>query len=268
MLKIDYNSFDFSSVKKNATFYFEHDDKGHKLNAFMSSKECNDKLVVFLQGAIDREKLSPPIYHRWSWHKEIDSNVLCINDPLLNKNDDLRIGWYAGTKNFEYIRKYSKLILKIIDDLSIDRNKLMFYGSSAGGFAAIQFGVAIRNSTVVVNNPQTCILDYYETHVDDYLKVAFPDNSKEDVRKLFGKRLDLKELIANSTHIPDIHYYQNLADSFHYKNHFIPFISRVFECGKASSLKIEIYRDDTEGHSPLSRSKSITIINDFFKSLE
>lgn len=235
---------------------------GHKLEAFLSIKPSSDKLVVFFQGAIDRKKHTPPIFHRWSWSRKVDENVLSLNDPLLNKHDDLRIGWYAGACNFEYIRKYSAFIKKVCLDNNILEKNVVFYGSSAGGFAAVALGGVFRNGVVIVNNPQTNILNYYADHVKEYLEVAFPGLDKEQVLEKYAHRVDLVEMFKKSKYIPEIHYYQNIEDEFHYQRHFLPFVTRLLALGHESKLRVNLYGDVGSGHGPMGRDESLKIIKD------
>ena len=57
----------------------------------------NNYLIVMPNGAVDRKKNQIPAFARWNWHTVFNSNVLSISDPALYLDENLPIGWFAGT---------------------------------------------------------------------------------------------------------------------------------------------------------------------------
>ena len=103
---------------------------------FSYFKKESTKLVVMLQGAIDRTKIQLPIFQRWSWAEDIEASVLILNDPTLFGND-LRLGWWQGEEEQYAIPSAGEFIKLVIDKLGYSVKDLLFFGSSAGGFSAL-----------------------------------------------------------------------------------------------------------------------------------
>lgn len=240
---------------------FRYSDNGHPIEGVFKREPKSKKLVVFLQGAVDRSKLKPPILHRWSWAKDINANVLTLSDPLLYKDNDLRIGWYIGASNFDYIHKFAHFIKNVLVELGLDKRNLIFFSSSAGGYAAIAMATQIKGGLALVNNPQTNVLNYHAGHVSDLLKVGFGGIQKDEIENDQLHRFSLSERMKKLQFIPVIHYYQNIEDKFHYENHFQPFIEEVSSLRLPFDLKVKLYSDADSGHSPMGREESIMIIN-------
>lgn len=239
---------------------FRYMDNGHAIEG-VYSKSDSESLVIFLQGAVDREKIHPPVFHRWSWAKEINANVLTLNDPLLYRDKGLRIGWYIGAFNFDYIQKIGHFLRCFVRELGLDKRKIIFFSSSAGGYAAMALATQIKNGLAIVNNPQTNVLNYYEGHVRDFLEVGFNGIGSHDISQDIMYRFCLIERFRKFSYVPEIKYYQNTADKFHFTNHFLPFVEKLGELRLPTQVEIKIYTDDDAGHSPLSKEDSVSIIN-------
>lgn len=233
------------------------------LKLFVQKKQDSNKLVVMFPGAIDRTKLSPPVYHRWSWHKLIHANVLVLNDPSLYLADHLKIGWLIGTKEIDYTELAQKFIMNLIKRVFPAVEEVCFYSSSAGGFMALQVAAEFPiRSKVFVNNCQTNVLKYYKGHVKDLTDLVFPEMSHSDIEALYGKRVSLLTRYANCP-IPRTVYAQSVSDVFHLNNHCLPFIQAINNnsISDGSNLTIHFYRDDERGHGPLDRGESIQLLH-------
>lgn len=245
-------------VKVKSAFRFM--DNGHPIEGVFKGVSESNHLVIFLQGAVDRSKRELPIFHRWSWAKDIPSNVLILSDPLLYRNDKLRIGWYVGAHNFDYIQKFSYFIKLLLKEIGIKKERVIFFSSSAGGYAAMAMATNIRGSLAVVNNPQTNVLNYHAGHVKDFLDVGFNGIPKDAVDDTMLFRFSLVERMKKQKFVPRIKYFQNIADKFHYNNHFLPFFNGVMSLGIDQTVEYELYCDLEAGHSPFNKEKSLEII--------
>jgi hypothetical protein len=258
--KLDINQIN-PSLEDKTHYEITTIDNSHKLESYFFSNINSKKLVVLLQGAVERSKRELPIYHRWTWAEDLHTNVLSLNNPLLYKSDDLTIGWYVGASNFDYTIKYTKFIRDIASKLGVKTEDILLFGSSAGGFAAMKFATNLKGAIAVVNNPQTNILKYHKGHVDKFLRVAFNNMSFEKVEELYKARLDVISYFASKSYVPEIVYYQNRHDDFHYKNHYQPFLKNVDELGLPINVKYVVYHDKERGHGPLKQNIAIKAIN-------
>lgn len=214
-------------------------------------------------GAIDREKLNPPVYHRWSWHKLINANVLVLNDPTLYLADHLRIGWLIGTEKIDYTKLAHNFLVEVIKKIYPEVDEVCFYSSSAGGFMALQVAANFPlKSKVLVNNCQTNILKYHKKHVKDLTDIAFPTMSHSDIELLYGERISLIKRYENCK-LPRTVYMQSLSDAFHLNNHCLPFIQSLNNesISNSTNFTVNFYCDDERGHGPLGRDPTLAALH-------
>ncbi|MEN2385670.1 hypothetical protein [Comamonas sp. A7-5] len=204
----------------------------------------SDNLFVFFNGAADRSKAYPH-FQRISWASEFPGNCLYISDPLLEQNENISIGWYAGGRGYDVESAVDALILDVLRSRKL--KKLFSWGSSAGGYASLRLAGRMENVTAVAINPQTDILKYHERHVNEYFQVAFPGEGGKGVAILEnGENFNcLRPPVASSEYF----LIQNVKDFFHYKNHYLPFLDLSREKNFSSQFKTWIY-EDSAGHGP------------------
>jgi hypothetical protein len=111
---------------------------------FSYFKKGSRKLVVMLQGAIDRTKVLLPVFQRWSWSEDIKSSVLILNDLTLFDNH-LKIGWWQGDENSYALPSACDFMSLVIRKLGYSIQDVLFYGSSAGGFAALMMAGHLKD---------------------------------------------------------------------------------------------------------------------------
>lgn len=129
-------------------------------------------MLILGSGAIDPQKHSLPVFQRHSWADEIASSTIFYNDPTLYLGN-INIGWGQGNENHFYLESISAIIEKMTEILNIKPENITFYGSSAGGFSSLFLSGLIKGSTALVNNPQTVVFNYYQTHVQKMLEVSY-----------------------------------------------------------------------------------------------
>lgn len=121
-------------------------------------KKKSKYLYVILNGSLDKRK---PEFHRWSYYKFLDGSLLNIADPMYEKYEALKLGWYYGNAE-ENLRKYlAEYVKKIADYLDIEGQNIIFWGSSGGGAAALETVNYIKGATAAAINPQILLKDYY-----------------------------------------------------------------------------------------------------------
>ena len=233
---------------------------------FSYFKKESTKLVVMLQGAINRSKMQPPIFQRWSWSEEINASVLILNDPTLFGNQ-LRIGWWQGCEEQYAIPSAAEFIKLVIHKLGYSSNDLLFFGSSAGGFSALMMAGHLKGSLAIVNNPQTNILAFREEDVQAFLQTKFGDISKKEGFSRYAIRFSASEWFKSIHYMPKIVYYQNVKDPFHFDKHYLPFVQTLYQSAlDPNEFQSILYADD-KGHYPLPAAKTVSIINDWVAKL-
>jgi hypothetical protein len=224
-------------------------------------------LFVMMPSAIDRNKTVLPAFHRWTWVLEglFPGNALCIADPTLELNEDLRVGWLIGNREKCATRELAELVGNLATSKRIPNEKIVIYGSSAGGFAALALAAYIEGATAVAINAQTDVLSYYpQKPVSLIRKYCFGNLSKKEIRRDFSDRVDMSQLwrcVSKSRAL----LVQNETDTHHYNVHFMPFWKSL---GGTSDLGIchaghhtaWVYHQEG-GHIPESKEMAREIIS-------
>lgn len=107
-------------------------------------------LVVFLPGALSpkREDRSMPVFHRWSWAEDLpDFAVLTIADPALRQDAELDGAWFIHPE-VDVVREIAAVVLEHARERGLGPDKILFYGSSLGGFGALAAAAAARARAV------------------------------------------------------------------------------------------------------------------------
>ncbi len=132
-----------------------------------SSSSQVKKLYVFFFAARSFERKDGkeifralPFYPRWSYSQFLDGDVLCIEDPMYYKYNDLHIGWMFGSPEFNLLDAAKDFIGKSIKTGGYDIENVYLVGSSCGGYAALQIGAKLSGCKVIAINPQIYIQNY------------------------------------------------------------------------------------------------------------
>ncbi len=135
-------------------------------------KGSGDKLFILLSAARTAKggkKRPIPRFNRWSWYSNTDDNWLCIEDPMYFYNDKIQVGWFYGTKNENYRAYLAEIARFFSTRLNIKSENIVFYGSSAGGPAALHAASLLEGSTGVSINGQYNY-EYSRFDIEDFKK--------------------------------------------------------------------------------------------------
>lgn len=253
---LDYNFLVENNNKKidiiinNETFHFQ-----------LNLKYNNEKLMVFSNGAVNRDKKEPPLFMRSSWHEEVNANCIFIDDKTIH-NSNIPIGWGVGPRDRHFILDYVMVVKKIAGLINIRNKDIFYYGSSAGGFMSILMSVEHKFTTAIANNPQTSVMRYRERHRRLLFNKVFKGMSEDEIVKEFGERISLIDAINNENYVPRIYYLQNALYEFDMEQHFNPFVDEMKNSG-LSTRKITyiLYNNEKLGHDPLPKNETLKYIN-------
>lgn len=116
----------------------------------------NENIVITFHGEVADSGIDRIIFRGFDWDLE-NTDILCICDYMLNKYSEYRVNWTLSTKtlNIEYI--YEDLFTNILSLKQYE--KVIFTGSSTGGFPSIKFACKF-NAIAIVANAQLYLEKY------------------------------------------------------------------------------------------------------------
>ena len=182
--KIEYN-------KKTGLIIYYNDTKYEFL---LNIKENVDELLCLSSSVLKVDDLErfhkKPLFHRLSW--KFRQSTLLFNDPTryVDVDDDftkdLQGGWSVGTYDDYFLKNISEMIMQISDYFNISNDKILFYGSSMGGFTSLMLGTMVRDSMVLADLPQLYLLNFghFKSKVIGKL---YSDYTEEELEKVSYK---------------------------------------------------------------------------------
>jgi hypothetical protein len=227
-------------------------------------------LFVMLSNRVDRDKHTLPAFSRWSWAEQhkFPGHVLCVADPTLDLHEELGLGWYLGTTDQDAGDELATLIRCFAEGLGIPNGKIIFWGSSGGGFGALALAARIENTTAVAINAQTDLFAYeIPEAIESIRKHCFGGKSIAHIQAQYGARINMAQAWQKNRSSRAI-LIQNTLDAHHYVCHFKPFweaLGGQAEGGAAADGRLFawLYRD-SHGHVP----ESIEMIPDILRLLD
>ncbi|MGN7178116.1 glycosyl transferase family 2 [Cytobacillus sp. SAFR-174] len=265
--KIKYDQLNNFSFKKGAPYILIVDWHG-VLFEFLIRIRNSEKLLILGSGSFDPTRMKPPVFQRHAWIDDFKESLIYYNDPTLYLWDKLTIGWGNGTADRHYLKDVSVLLNKMILKLNYKKNNVYFYGSSAGGFMSLMLAGLIKGTTVIVNNPQTIVTNFYPHLVKQMLDVSYPNLTIEEVKKRYKDRIIVIELYKKVNYVPKIYYLQNISSEKDMMNHLIPFMTDLKGMSEkvfADRLHIQLYADEKQGHNPIGKEETLDYINSIIK---
>jgi hypothetical protein len=247
-LSFSYEPFILSVEKEGVNYEF-----------FIRIKEDVKNLLVFGSGAYNPEKMKPPIFQRHTWIDMLEESMILYNDPTLYLGP-MSLGWGHGTTKSFYLEEIADILQLIMNRINVAAEDTIFYGSSGGGFMSMILAGFIKGSTALVNNPQTIVTNYYQSHVNRLLETAHPGISREEVLERFKTRLNVIEFFKKINYVPNILYLQNIACDHDMQKHVTPFISELKDLANilgSHPIKFEFYCDKEKGHNPLDLEETL-----------
>lgn len=182
----------------------------------------SDTLIVALHGALDPKVYSHP---RFEWMGTLvgrSESLLFLSDPTITLSERLRLGWYVGTRTDNLIDRYAQLVRSIA--VQCGATKVIFFGFSGGGFAALAFAAVMPGSIGLAFSPQTSIGSYYRQFSEMFAEDVFPEAADySEIAAEQGDRVSLLERYADPHLDATFLYVQNSGDSHHVNKHYEPF---------------------------------------------
>ncbi|WP_150461225.1 hypothetical protein [Nesterenkonia ebinurensis] len=209
-------------------------------------------------GALDRTKYTIPRFERARQTEQLGTSCLYWADPSLWLDEKLALSWFTGAGSLDLFELLADRSVAVAE--AIGANRVIFTGSSGGGFASLQVSARVPHSAALVFNPQTTVFHYWQSVQRPYIRVCFPNllpvpaedfDFSYDWTEALGDRLSAVRRYAKPTE-NTVHYWTNTHD-WHHKKHFQPF-KRVLGGSASETLTVHPY-DGGKGHHPPSSER-------------
>lgn len=249
-----------------ARFRFRKDlGDGGVLDAALLAQD-SDTLVVTFHGLLDRDRFHIPRFERARSTEPFGTSCLYWADPSLWLDPKLKLAWFTGVAAIDLHVMIAEQSLTAAAALGARR--VLFTGSSGGGFAALQVSALVPGSTALVFNPQTEIYRYLTSIQRRYLRNCRPDvlhgspadafDFTDDWSAPLGPRYSAIRRYSGITDNRVI-YYSNSLD-WHDEKHRQPFedVANAVETGR---VVVHTY-EQAGGHQPPSAGRFTTALED------
>ncbi|MGP9727968.1 hypothetical protein [Glutamicibacter sp. AOP3-A1-12] len=189
---------------------------GRLFDFFYEDRGAPVTFITFT-AAISPSFVKYPIFSSRPVAERLNMNFLSFADPASGGDEALTTFWHLGTAEIPSHEVLPKIISKAMSEGSGEH--LLFFGSSAGGFAALNYSAQFSGSAVMVMNPRVSLLNEPK-HTGRYVPVAFPGrNVTEKIREL---PYDMSKVYATPQG-NRVFYLQNLKDPIYKRHHYAHF---------------------------------------------
>ncbi|MGP5032339.1 hypothetical protein ACTXJG_13010 [Glutamicibacter arilaitensis] len=189
---------------------------GRYFDYYFEDRGSSVTLVTF-HAAIGPNTVEYPIFTGSRFAEKLNVNLLAFADAACGGAEKLLTFWHQSTKRVPS----GKIIPQIIDltQRTGHEKHLIFFGSSAGGYAALHYSTFFPNSVSMVMNPRIELLG--KPHrFNEYSQRAYPGWEPETVaRKIPTSMSNWYSKGRENT----VFYLQNSGDKVYYNNHYSPF---------------------------------------------
>lgn len=261
VITIKFEQLTLKFLKDNNNEHIIIEKEGIDFHYIVALKKDSKKLVAFSNGAVNPEIKNPPLFMRSNWSEEMAYNALFIDDRTVHDNN-LKIGWGVGTLERHFLKDYSEVVKKIATLLSIKDKDVFYYGSSAGGFMSLALATYHKDSTAIVNNPQTYVYKYFESAYKELYRIVFPGLEDSEIHRKYSDRLSITNIFRKNKRTPKAFYFQNRLCRSDMKNHLEPLIKTMDKYTIDSEpIQFIIYSNKKSGHNPLPKEKTLRLID-------
>jgi hypothetical protein len=152
---------------------------------------------------------------------DMPGSVLLVSDPTLFVDERLQLGWYAGTRDWDPTPTIRKVVRSAA--AASGASKLMFIGSSGGGFPALRCSSAFPGSLALAINPQVDLFLYYRSWLRILLETAFPGIDRVEAQRRLRHRFSVLHDYEPGIWVNKVLYAQGGHDANPLINHLTAF---------------------------------------------
>lgn len=249
------------SFEPGASRYQHVLSTGEPFDALLVNKG-SDVLVVSLHGALDRAKYTLPRFERMRTVIGYDVSSMYFADPALTREPHIQLAWHTGWDGFDQHQIIADWSVRAAK--AIGATRILFMGSSGGGFAALQVSALVPGSVCLPFSPQTSIHRYLTggnpKGIDaqrKYIEVVRPDLAVGNIWTMdyepdwtlpAGDRMSV--LSRYSKPLENWVYMVQNVNEFHYTDHYFPFLAHAARGNNLHRIKVYEYAGGTSHNPP------------------
>lgn len=221
--------------------------------------------IVVVLPAAGRKHL--PYFTRLKWQSLFPDKcfIACADPSLLDNCAKLNGIWFLDKEKGSRLKDFAKWLNDFIN-IYVGNNKLklVFTGSSMGGYASIYLASLFPGSFAFAECPQTNLLKY--TGSKKAIKHIVGDN-----HSLLEEHINLVNLITKYKRVPNVHIYIPVTDVHHLHMHVAPYARAVGDYLRKDETKDVYFRVSVEhnetlpkGHAPIQKELFKEYIDNLF----
>ncbi len=185
-----------------------------------------------------------PVFTWMKATEHLKGSRLFISDPTLLLSSEIMLGWYLGSRDYPVQELIEAIIAKVM--ARTGSRRVVFIGSSGGGFPALLYATKFDNSVACVNAPATTLVDHHNRSVvENFCAIA---NASEPM-ETFPAVLDVTQGTGCGGKVIVT---QNLNDHAFIESHLQPFLrgrDMGWIGGSQATPQIDLIVDDWgQGH--------------------
>lgn len=251
---------DLSDIRDGKNLYLVNEG-GVDFDFYLHRKtEKANRLHVVLPGA-GAWRPGQVTYARQDWSDRFqNSHFASICDPTVTPENKLMLGWFQHSASFDCQAALSKCILRLSRALGIASANVTIFGSSGGGFSALQMHKYLPYATIIAINPQIQIQKFKNHNLfTNMLQLCYPEETEESAVLKYRARMVVEPQLAARK--APIFIFQNLYDPSHLKGHVLPMLEGLCAADfqvvniekeplkKATPLNVLLYEDANAKHN-------------------
>lgn len=232
---------------------------GARLDALLLNKR-SEEMVVCFHGALMRNKYRLP---RFEWLRTFRSapfTSMYLSDPSLYLDRKLQLAWFTGWRDIDIHHIIANWVSRVAE--CTGAKKIVFTGSSGGGFASLQTSFLVPGSCAVAFNPQTDISAYLVsgtkfTAQRQYLQVVWPDiyaKLEDNIVIDPSWKCEIDDRVSVIDRYRQemknyVHFFQKVED-FHYEQHYKPFVDVIRGTTNEKRVHTHLYHGERSHRPP------------------
>ena len=125
-VEIDYDEIKNLNLENEEPVYLIVRKGYVKFEFIVRVKKDSDRGIIFSSGAYNYNKISLPVFQRYTWMNEFQENLIYFNDPTLYLGK-INLGWGYGTEEEFFLENIGDIIQKLLVIMKVYNNKTVLY---------------------------------------------------------------------------------------------------------------------------------------------